>query len=92
MLACGNISNEDDGEVANQLYMKTISTHKDIRNTRVAHFWYAGLLLVIKRNVAHIGLHLVQGECESVMRVVFDCIVRRELEKIVRFYRDDVGD
>jgi len=71
---------------------QAFTAEENVSQTAVLHLRDASLLVVIECDIAHVRLNLAEGEGEVVAVLVRDGVIWRELDEVVRFERDDVGE
>jgi hypothetical protein len=74
-----------------QTYGKTFPTNNNICQPRISNLDCR--LLPPQCDISHIGLHLPKGECKFVLLInIGDGGLGRELDEVVGFEGDDVGE
>jgi len=70
---------------------QAFAAQEDVGEPRILDLRKAALLVEVEGDVTHIRLNLREREFEIVCVVIWNRIVRRELDAVVRVYGDNVG-
>lgn len=70
---------------------QAFAAQEDVGEPRILDLRKAALLVEVEGDVTHIRLNLREREFKIVCVVIWDRIVRRELDTVVRIYGDNVG-
>jgi len=73
-------------------HAKALAAEQDVSKPRFPDLGETGLLAEVERNVTHARLDLCEHECEVVVALVRDGIVRAELDEVVRLKRYNVRE